>query len=1130
MSNLQKLFPLSARILTIIGVACLTVCAFVIFIGYKSVEREFEANLERASESRAEAIAQHSARVGPVTKDTPTIASDASWIRIAGALVEVEEPDQSGKYHRQILVGRRNNGKVELLEHQLGPAVPVWRDVEYHPEIAKPMSEALDGLSGIVRHAHEGQVYVSARAYIPSLNIAVVVTAKKDEALTPHVTYFALIAIFAFAVTGGATYLIFRVMWPFERAIRDQNVILRHEIEKRKTAEKELYELYRTYRDLAENINDTIYEADNDSLITYISPVVTRVLGYHPEDIIGKSFVNYIHPDDLENTIQQFKDALEGNAYSRDIRILAADDSYRWVSTSSRQVISGGEVTGVRGIFFDITSQKEADKAHQSSELKLRSITDSANEAVMLLDPKANLTFWNPAAESIFGISEADTLNRRLQELFPDTEFSRHILRSLQAGTKDLGQSGLASESVFEVHDKVGNSKTVELSLAITEILGERHAVCVVRDVTARNQANLFLRKLVLAVENSADVVFMTDREGVFTYVNPAFTRLYGYESVEVVGLCTPRILKGGNLDRKTYDNFWKTVSTGGVFKREFTNRTKKGDKVNVEVSVSSTIDEAGEIMGYLALQRDVTERNQVAAALRQSESQFRTVVESLNEGLVITNVDSKVAYLNPRMSQMCGYKSDEMLNQPVIDFIAPKWREVVANRTRERLEIGHSSTYEIELLKRDGTAFWVRVGACPWTDSEGKNVGSLALVSDISEQKEAEAVRANLESQLRQAQKMEAIGTLAGGIAHDFNNILTPIIAYTDLVLAETSEKSSTKDDLQKVMSAAQRAKELVKQILMFSRQTEQTRYALQVSPIVKEALKLLRASLPSTIEIVEHIEQSKEIVADPTQIHQIVMNLCTNAFWAMKDTGGTLTVTLKTVNLTRSESNADADLPAGQYTLLSVQDTGCGMLPEVKARIFEPFFTTKGVGEGTGLGLPVVHGIVSSAGGRIHVTSEPGTGTRFDLYFPAAPEQIPHVPDATTETLQGSGHILVVDDEVEIARICERLLASYGYTVTSRTSSQDALDAYIALSGTIDAVVTDYTMPHMTGLQLAREIHAINPEIPVIIMTGYSPSVNESNWKDLGLGGLVMKPVVGKDLAATLRTALDSIVSKDA
>jgi len=384
----------------------------------------------------------------------------------------------------------------------------------------------------------------------------------------------------------------------------------------------------------------------------------------------------------------------------------------------------------------------------------------------------------------------------------------------------------------------------------------------------------------------------------------------------------------------------------------------------------------------------------------------------------------------------------------------------------------------------------------------------------------------ANSEKQLQQVMKLQAIGTLAGGIAHDFNNILFPIVGYTELTIDDVPEDSQARQNLEEVLKAASRAKELVQQILTFSRQGSQERKALKVQYLIKEAVKLLRATIPSSIGIDCDIDEScGPIKGDPTQIHQIIMNLCTNAYHAMQESGGKLEVSLKEIILSYTQSRERLGIKAGQHIALTVKDSGHGMEPQVMERIFEPYFTTKEQGKGAGLGLSVIHGIVKNYGGDITVSSRPGKGATFEVILPIIDEIQEEIEtDEPSIAIKGKEHILLIDDEDQIINIEQQILERLGYQVTPKTDSVEALEEFAAQPDRFDLVITDMTMPKMTGDKLARRMMEIKPQIPVILCTGYSETISEEKALAMGIDKFVMKPIVKDILASTIRTVLDN------
>ena len=411
---------------------------------------------------------------------------------------------------------------------------------------------------------------------------------------------------------------------------------------------------------------------------------------------------------------------------------------------------------------------------------------------------------------------------------------------------------------------------------------------------------------------------------------------------------------------------------------------------------------------------------------------------------------------------------------------------------------------------------------AIHWTD--GRLV-QLQIAMDITELTRIQKEKLNLEIQLRQAQKMEAIGTLAGGIAHDFNNILAAIIGYTEISMEVGRDNTQIVEYLREVMTAAHRAKDLTAQILTFSRQAEVEPRPMRLGHVVQEAVKLIRASLPSTITIEETIKSKTPIIADPTQMHQVVMNLATNAAHAMEDEGGRLTIELDDVDLRAGGRRIDGPAACDQAVELIVRDTGKGMPASVCGRIFDPYFTTKAKGKGTGMGLAVVHGIITSFGGEIQVESQPGQGSAFHILLPVAEAlrlDARHDPSAE-EAAPGAESILLVDDEPQIVSLVEIMLASLGYRVLAFTDSVKALAAFEANPWEFQLVLTDMTMPGITGQELARRVLQIRPGLPVVLTTGYSEQINEDKAHRMGISKFLYKPVLRNDLARVLREALD-------
>lgn len=518
---------------------------------------------------------------------------------------------------------------------------------------------------------------------------------------------------------------------------------------------------------------------------------------------------------------------------------------------------------------------------------------------------------------------------------------------------------------------------------------------------------------------------------------------------------------------------------------------------------------------------------------LEKSEKRFRAIFEQAPMGIALIDSETgRFLRVNKKYGEIAGRAGGEMRKLLFTDITHPDDVRAVLDRMRQIREgKSESFAWEHRLVRANGGVRWINMTVVPLWEQTSPEKVHIAIVEDITERKRAEAEKAELETQLRHAQKMEAVGSLAGGIAHDFNNLLFVILGFADMARDEIPASANLSFSINEIIKAGLRAKDLVSQILAFSRETGQERKPTRISPIVKEALRFLRATIPSTIEIRRNIDpETGVVIADPTQIHQIVMNLCANAFHAMRETGGMLEVTLVPDQIESGVSAAKRlDLAPGPYLKLLVRDTGHGMDKQTAEKIFDPYFTTKKTGEGTGLGLSVAHGIVKSHNGHIAVQSELGRGTVFEVWLPrlVSEAEVENRPAIAPYPI-GVEKILIVDDEASIAKMESQILESLGYGTTALTDSNAALQTFLNAPEAFDLVITDLTMPGLTGIDLSREIHAIRPDIPIIILTGMREQVNEEKIAEIGVRQVVTKPVLKRQLAEIVRDALSEKKSK--
>jgi len=507
-------------------------------------------------------------------------------------------------------------------------------------------------------------------------------------------------------------------------------------------------------------------------------------------------------------------------------------------------------------------------------------------------------------------------------------------------------------------------------------------------------------------------------------------------------------------------------------------------------------------------------EKKELNRKLRESEAQFRSIFEQNSAVMLLISPETgSIVNANTASSSFYGYTVPEMTSMKITDINMLPQEQV--RKEMQSARLGEKKAFVFPHRLKNGEVRTVEVHSTT-LNIKGETL-LFSIIHDIEEQEK-------LRVRLRQAQRMEAIGTLAGGIAHDFNNILYPIIGYSEMTLDDLPQGSTARSNLEQVLKASFRAKELVRQIITFTRQGDSERAAVSLQHIIRESLQFLRATLPSTVEVSQYIDNTcRQVLADAGQIHQVMMNLCINAYHAMGEKGGTLEVRLKETAFLPQDSLSYPDMKPGAYLKLSISDTGHGMDSKVMERIFDPYFTTKEIGKGTGLGLSVVHGIVRSHKGHIEVYSEPGKGSAFHIYLPMIEDKARDKRIIDQPVPGGKERILLVDDEIQIVEMMSYVLGHLGYTVSARTSSLEALEIFRSSPQSFDLVITDMTMPNMTGLELSEELMRIRPDIPILLCTGFSERVTEKKIKESGIRELLMKPAPIKEIADAVRRILD-------
>lgn len=642
----------------------------------------------------------------------------------------------------------------------------------------------------------------------------------------------------------------------------------------------------------------------------------------------------------------------------------------------------------------------------------------------------------------------------------------------------------------------------------------------VVVPMNAYKNHRLHDRELQTLLENLPALVAYVRADETYLFVNRIYEHCIGRDVREIVGRTVSSVL-GDELYQQVKPNI-DVVLSGRAVSFEAAMPLTDGEQHWFAVDFKPDIDENGTVKGYFSLSTDITKLKLSEQNLKESEKKYRRLFELAQEGVWVIDANGVTTMVNPSMAKMLGYGVEEMVGRPLFDFMDDRGRDL-ARRNIQCRRKGVREQHDFEFLHKDGSRIYTTIETAPLRGEDGAYAGAIAGVIDVTHRKLAEEEQAQMKAHLAQIQKMEAIGTLAGGIAHDFNNILSVVVGFTELACEDALEGSAQLDNLKEVLSAARRARDLVTQILTFARKGDVEVRPVRLSTILKEALKFLRSTLPSTIEMTTHIATDANVMADPTQLHQIIMNMGTNAGHAMAQ-GGQLDVSLDEVELDAAMVQHAPEVRPGRFLRLRVIDTGCGMAPSVVASVFNPYFTTKEKGEGTGLGLSVVKGIVDQMKGMIEVVSTLGKGSRFDVFLPMLEWESQEGEPNGAVVIGGNERILFVDDEPAITVIGKGLLEKLGYTVTVCASGLDALEEVKKAPGNFDVVVTDLTMPRMRGDTLAREIRALREDLPVVLCTGQDFPLPREHLKKIGVSTVLKKPLGQSDLARAVRAVLDN------
>ncbi|MBN2082845.1 PAS domain S-box protein [bacterium] len=844
------------------------------------------------------------------------------------------------------------------------------------------------------------------------------------------------------------------------------------------------------------------------------SPEAKLITGLDDATPTLLEFEALIHPEDLPNVQAKHQRAERSDGrFDEFFRILRADGSVRYLHELSQITFdSAGQPASLFGLVHDITEQYELKQRISEAEARYKSVVDSSPMGIHLyhLQDNGQLVFTgaNATANRLLGIDHAPLVGKSIEEAFPPlagTEIPGAYRNVANTGeswqTQQINYEDNKIQGAFEVYAfSISPRKIAVMFWDITEQLRARQAL---------QDNEEYLRAL---SDATSEAIFISEG-GICIGLNKTAERMFGAQPEEFLG-------------RPLTD--WVAPESRQQVSRNIREGTTEPYKLILQKKDGETFPGIvqGRMMTYrgklsrISILQNITEREAAERKIKESERRYRSFVENFPGIAYRSSLDFLPVFMHGQVTEITGFTEQELAaegssleNLIYEDDFRGQFR---FQQQQLKREPGYAIEREYRIVTKDQEIRWIHENVRNVVDDSGQPAYVEGVIFDITDRKQ-------VEDQLRQAQKMEALGVLAGGIAHDFNNILFAILGNADLIRDTLPDDDMAQACLEAIISSASRASDLVKQILTFARRTERSRQEINIVPLVKEVSKLMKSTQPSNINIVTEILCTQApVVADPTEIHQLLMNLCTNAGYAMREHGGRLSIFLRPWRGPVEEPLPE-ELAAEHYFVLEVSDTGIGIPEEIRGQVFDPFFTTKAVGEGTGMGLAVVHSVVEELQGWVDMTSTVGRGTSFRIILPMADADEQPESAGELSAPRGVERVLVVDDEPVIVDVLKQTLANLGYQVTGFTSSVQALEHFMQDIAHYDAAILDQTMPNLTGAEIAQLILIARPEFPIIIATGFSHTLTEANAQAIGIRRYLEKPVDTRVLAKHLREVLD-------
>ncbi|MGB7573272.1 MAG: PAS domain S-box protein [Thermodesulfobacteriota bacterium] len=900
---------------------------------------------------------------------------------------------------------------------------------------------------------------------------------------------------------------------------------IERDITDRKRAEEALLNAAQQWRTTFDGISDIVCLLDKEGRIIKCNKAMTDLLGKPFGEIINRTHFEIVHGAPMP--IEECPVERLWKTHRRETDSLLIND--RWFSIAVDPLLDkAGRLVGAVHIMSDVTERKRAEEAIREAEKRYRQVIENAVDIIYTTDANGNFTYANSAAMTTTGYSleELQRFNY-LNLILPE-----HRDRVSKIYISQFRQRQVTTYVEFPFFNKSGEVLWFGQNASLV-IEGENpvgfHVIA--RDITERKKAEEALsrseEKYRTILESIEDGYYEVDLAGIFTFLNDSMCRIWGYPKEELMGMNNRQYTDPETAKKvfQAYNRVYRTGEPGRLFDYEIIR--KDGAKRYVEVSISLQKDLSGKPAGFSGIIRDITEHKQADETLRRSEEKYRTIIEKIQDGYFENDLAGNFTFVNDVICRHLGYARDELIGMNYQQYTDEEngrnlyQHYIGLYRTGQPIE-----PFEAGYVTKDGAKLLAEISVSLIWDSEGKPIGFRGISRDITERKRAEEEKLSLQEQLRQSQKMEAIGQLAGGVAHDFNNLLTVIKGYSQLSLLDLKENDSLRGNIQEIEKATQRATDLTRQLLAFSRRQILDLKVLDLNVLLTDLDKMLRRIIGEDIQLVTLLsEDLGKVKIDPSQIEQVIFNLAVNARDAMPS-GGKLTIETANVELDEEYAHAHISVISGHYVRLSVSDTGVGMSQEVKERVFEPFFTTKEKGKGTGLGLSMVYGIVKQSSGNIWVYSEPEHGTTFKIYLPRTEEEVDTLHEREEKDFfpRGSETVLLVEDDELVRDLANRLLKQQGYRVLDAANGEEALRvAKEHDRETIHLLLADIVMPQMGGKALADQLKILRPNVKVLYTSGYADNaIFHHGVLDPGTHFL-QKPFSLKTLSHKVREVLD-------